>query len=83
MPKEEITPGYNCFLEIHENEIFTDEEKAHLQGCITNVRKFIIGNMGIVNTTFRLWADTQEQINAARTTLGRNVIKLLADRIKQ
>lgn len=75
---KERTPTWNCYTEIPEFVLFTDDEKALIKNSMTGLQRFVISDTWL--THFRLWADTQEQINEARAKLGKIVIKIIEDR---
>lgn len=78
---KERTPTWKCYLEIHEVTKFTDEEQEIINEAMEDLPRFTIDDNAYI-VRFRLWADTQAEINAARTRLGKLVIQILNDRKK-
>jgi hypothetical protein len=72
------TPSWNFYLEIPESIMFTEDEKQVMKKAITGLQRFVIDDAWI--TRFRLWADTQAQINEARAKLGKVVVQIITER---
>lgn len=72
------TPTWDYCIEIHESILFTEEEKQIIRTAMTGLQRFVIDDAWF--TKFRLWSDTQAQLNEARAKLGKLVVQIITNR---